>query len=221
MNEYSKEIPSPDFRDPLVVELINAGANPELVAKVEKRLRDSLTGLPKADTCMVIMENFLSQGAPVTVEFDDLMFLKTYNDTIGHGRTNEMLRQIAAVFKRKEEELRSQGVNILIGRYAGDEFLKIVVGLSAEEAVRVFDEIEREFRKIGIPEGALFRPHFARGIATSAEVKDKSPFQIIDLADSRARVKKVRIRQKLERLAESGGKESPAAQFLAQVRRYG
>ncbi|MBI4999158.1 diguanylate cyclase [Candidatus Gottesmanbacteria bacterium] len=226
MNEFTptKEMPvaKVDYRDPLIIEMVKGGVALEFVAKTEERLRDPITGLPDSRTCLAVMDRLLRDGIAVTVEFDDLLYLKTYNDLIGHPKTNEMLARIGERFRKIETDLREKGAKILIGRYAGDEFLKIIIGLPPTEARQVLDGVERELRHLEKPEGTLFRPHFSRGIASSTELRPgQTAGDLVALADQRAMEQKRGVKNKLRELAKRGGRNSAAAKFLRSVRRYG
>ena len=91
---------------------------------------DSLTGLPNRAAIFEQLDDALAGIEPATkvaVLFVDLDGLKTLNDTLGHDRADEMIRQIgerlSAAVRRDE----------LVGRFGGDEFVVIAEGILEEE----------------------------------------------------------------------------------------
>ena len=93
---------------------------------------DSLTDLPNR---MAILERLdeaiLRVNARViaAVLFIDLDGLKVLNDTLGHDRADEMLREVS---RRLSATVRADG---FVGRFGGDEFVVIAEGIAdAEDA---------------------------------------------------------------------------------------
>lgn len=79
---------------------------------------------------------------PLTLLLIDLDSFKTYNDSFGHHRGNELLRASGHIFK---EALRAtDGVY----RFGGDEFAVVFPDTSLEDAGRVVDRITRAFARL-------------------------------------------------------------------------
>ena len=200
----SKEKPSISRKDPLVekfTEFKKMLEKSEISVKIieelnkfqeelEKRLLDELTGLPKAETAKAIIIEAMENNEEVVMEFADLKYLKVFNKTIGHEKTNEMLKNIGEVYQDEIKEFNQRGIDVTAIRYGGDEFLLIIKGESQEEAQQCLDKIHQALRKkVKKPKDAHLRPRFWQGVASSKELseseKKKNPLKLIDLADKR------------------------------------
>jgi diguanylate cyclase (GGDEF)-like protein len=83
---------------------------------------DGLTGLPNRAALFAYLDDALANIEPaskVAVLFVDLDGLKTLNDTLGHDRADQMIRQIG---QRLSAAVRTDE---LVGRFGGDEFVVI------------------------------------------------------------------------------------------------
>jgi diguanylate cyclase (GGDEF)-like protein len=92
---------------------------------------DGLTGLPNRRAIFERMERALSHTegvGKVATLFVDLDGLKTLNDTLGHDRADEMIREIA---RRLPTALRTDD---FVGRFGGDEFVAIAEGIEEPDA---------------------------------------------------------------------------------------
>jgi diguanylate cyclase (GGDEF)-like protein len=99
---------------------------------------DGLTGLPNRRAIFEHLDAALGRvgaATKVAVLFVDLDGLKTFNDTLGHDRADEMIREIG---KRLSAAVR---VDDFVGRFGGDEFVAI-----AEEVVDEEQAAELGFR---------------------------------------------------------------------------
>ena len=209
----------------ILMRLKEEGASDELIREVARGLKsdrmliakvgiDGLTELPQAGLCQEKINSYLTQGIPVSIEFNDLLYLKTFNEEIGHERTNNLLKEIAAIFKAQQELYKQKGIDVNTYRYAGDEFVTIIPGLDREKAREVAEEIHKNLAGIPKPEGAPIKAHFSRGQAFSGDFpENKRNFRnLIDFADTQAKDHKMKIRHRLE---------SFSPQLTANLRRYG
>jgi diguanylate cyclase (GGDEF)-like protein len=106
---------------------------------------DALTGLPNRAAVFAYLDDALAAIEPpskVAVLFVDLDGLKTLNDTLGHDRADEMIRQIG---ERLSATVRT---GELVGRFGGDEFVVIAQRIAddeqaAELGFRLLDAISR------------------------------------------------------------------------------
>jgi diguanylate cyclase (GGDEF)-like protein len=106
---------------------------------------DGLTGLPNRRAIFERLEHALAAvrpGTQVAVLFVDLDGLKTFNDTLGHDRADEMIREIG---ERLSAAMR---VDDFVGRFGGDEFVAIAAGITdqsqaAELGFRLLDAISK------------------------------------------------------------------------------
>jgi len=163
----------------------------------------------------------LSEGEKVAVEFRDLLFLKVFNDQIGHERTNkEVLRPVARICHKAMQSYYEQKKKVIIGRYAGDTFLVVIVGEEKEKAEQICDQINRNSKKIEKPKEALFRPRFSRGFVFSEEVEEPAFSGIIEAADKKAEKGKKKFIRRLKKRAKANPKGRSAA-LLKKIRRYG
>jgi diguanylate cyclase (GGDEF)-like protein len=93
---------------------------------------DSLTGLPNRIAILERLDEAIQRadaGVIAAVLFIDLDGLKVLNDTLGHDRADEMLREVG---RRLSATVRVDG---FVGRFGGDEFLVIAEGVAdAEDA---------------------------------------------------------------------------------------
>ena len=101
--------------------------------------QDALTGIPNRRAWEEELPHALARsrrdGSPVTVAMLDLDNFKTYNDDWGHGRGDEVLREIAG---RWTEPLREVD---LLARIGGDEFAAVLPGSTVDEARNVIERL--------------------------------------------------------------------------------
>jgi diguanylate cyclase (GGDEF)-like protein len=91
---------------------------------------DGLTGLPNRTAVFEQLDAALARiepAAKVAVLFVDLDGLKTLNDTLGHDRADQVIREIG---ERLSAVVRTDE---LVGRFGGDEFVVIARGIVEEE----------------------------------------------------------------------------------------
>jgi diguanylate cyclase (GGDEF)-like protein len=114
-------------------------------ALIHDARHDSLTGLLNRTAIFEQLDEALEGIDPATriaVLFVDLDGLKTLNDTFGHDRADEMIRQIG---ERLSAAVRA---GELVGRFGGDEFVVIAQGIvdqeqAAELGFRLLDAIAK------------------------------------------------------------------------------
>jgi diguanylate cyclase (GGDEF)-like protein len=91
---------------------------------------DGLTGLPNRRAIFERLERALGRAEDslkVATLFVDLDGLKMLNDTLGHDRADEMIREVAERLRRALRE------DDLVGRFGGDEFVAIAEGIADGE----------------------------------------------------------------------------------------
>jgi diguanylate cyclase (GGDEF)-like protein len=92
---------------------------------------DGLTGLPNRRAIFERLELALGRAtgaSKVATLFVDLDELKALNDTLGHDRADDMIREVG---QRLRPALRADD---FVGRFGGDEFVAIAEGIDAEQA---------------------------------------------------------------------------------------
>ncbi|MFW6155073.1 MAG: GGDEF domain-containing protein [Planctomycetota bacterium] len=101
--------------------------------------RDALTGLWNRRAILKLLDDELDRAArdghPVAVIMGDLDFFKRINDAYGHAAGDEVLREAAA---RMGGALRAYDQ---LGRYGGEEFLVVLPGCRADDAVPLAERI--------------------------------------------------------------------------------
>ena len=101
--------------------------------------QDALTGIPNRRAWDEELPRALARsrrdGSPVAVAMLDLDNFKAYNDDWGHGRGDELLREVSA---RWAEPLREVD---MLARYGGDEFAVLLPGSTVNEARSVIERL--------------------------------------------------------------------------------
>ena len=109
----------------------------------ENAYTDVLTGLPNLRYFHVVIEReikrFSHLGQSVTLLMMDLESFKQINDTYGHRVGDRILTDIAHLLR---EHLRDSDTCV---RYAGDEFIAILPGVSKENAKYAITRIQDAF----------------------------------------------------------------------------
>ncbi len=91
---------------------------------------DGLTGLPNRTAIFELLDEAIVRvhpGAALAVLFVDLDGLKNLNDTLGHDRADEMIREVS---QRLSAAVRGSD---FVGRFGGDEFVVVAEGVIDEE----------------------------------------------------------------------------------------
>lgn len=150
----------------------------------EDSLTDPLTGLPNTRSLFMHLTRELARAQRLRTEVSllvmDLDDFKQINDTHGHHVGDRALCEVARVLKAA---VRPYDICV---RYAGDEFIVVLVGCGAEEAERKRQELQRQVAEIRF-EARPGRP-LMLGISAGAAVfpKDGASYEaLLAAADSR------------------------------------
>ncbi len=143
--------------------------------------RDSLTGLLKhadiKEQAAVEMERAQRSGKPTSVGMLDIDFFKKVNDNYGHAAGDNVIRTLANLLRQRLRRVDS------LGRYGGEEFLVVLPDCTAEQALRVLDEIRLRFAELTfIAGGSEFSVTLSAGIA-STETPSADAGELLDKAD--------------------------------------
>ena len=91
---------------------------------------DGLTGLPNRTAIFELLDEAIVRVAPgsaLAVLFVDLDGLKALNDTLGHDRADDMIREVG---QRLSGVVRGSD---FVGRFGGDEFVVVAEGVADED----------------------------------------------------------------------------------------
>lgn len=107
--------------------------------------RDPLTGLLNRRVMEKVLQREYKRAVRyktnLTLAFLDLDDFKAVNDRYGHDRGDDLLRYVADVL---EELTRGSDV---VSRYAGDEFVIILPGVSTKESLLLIQRLQDYFHK--------------------------------------------------------------------------
>ena len=130
---------------------------------------DSLTGIANRRHFDRALDRELRRARrdarPLSLIFLDLDEFKRYNDTYGHARGDEVLRQVARTL---DETFRRGGD--LVARYGGEEFAVILPGVDARRAGLYAERLRRRIWRLAIAYAAALgadRVTISGGVATT------------------------------------------------------
>ncbi|TCT20295.1 diguanylate cyclase [Thiobaca trueperi] len=136
-------------------------------------IRDSLTGLFNHNTILQLLEVAMASGrrsqSPICLAMLDVDRFKTVNDTYGHPAGDQVLMALARTLRLRLREVD------LVGRYGGEEFAVVLVGLDSEQAKGVIDSLRTSFAAVTFfADGIEFRCTFSAGVAGFPEFTNAS-----------------------------------------------
>lgn len=106
--------------------------------------RDPLTGLLNRagwnEQAGAVFKVAQESNMPASVVFFDIDFFKKVNDEHGHATGDRVLIHVAHIIERT---LRPGDV---VGRLGGEEFVAVLLGVGAEEAMEISNKVRREIR---------------------------------------------------------------------------
>jgi len=88
-------------------------------------------------------------GASLALVLMDIDAFKVFNDTYGHLRGDECLRQVASALAGALGR-----VGDLVARYGGEEFAALLAGVAAEEASTIAERLRATVQALRVPHGA-------------------------------------------------------------------
>lgn len=146
---------------------------------------DALTGIANRRQFDRSLERELRRarrdGQPLSLIFLDLDEFKRFNDTYGHARGDDVLRQVAQTLN---ETFRRGGD--LVARYGGEEFAVILPGVDARRAALYAERLRRRIWRLGISHGAAHaadRVTLSGGVATVLPSQIATPHELLSAAD--------------------------------------
>ena len=144
---------------------------------------DTLTGLPNRNKFIEVLDGLIKSGdglsnAKFALLFLDLDRFKTVNDSLGHSRGDEMIRQVG--YRLNGLMLSREG---LVGRFSGDEFAILLTEInSIEDATRMAESVSTVMSEPFIVGGRRVFTNVTIGIALSRS-KYKSAEEVLRDAD--------------------------------------
>jgi len=170
------------------------------VRRLDEALTDPLTRLPNRRSLATHAETEIArakrEGQPFAVVMADVNRFKEINDTYGHQKGDEVLGIIADGFRRN---LRPYD---FCARYAGDEFVLILPGCTAEMAGHRAETIATTIAEspLVLPNGNLSFVSVSLGVA-AFPADGKSYEDLLAVADARMYRRKAQSKQPQEPVA--------------------
>ncbi|MBR4909836.1 MAG: GGDEF domain-containing protein [Clostridia bacterium] len=123
--------------------------NRKMRASEELASVEPLTGLMNRSALLRVSLEFIESAArrrqKVGAIFIDIDCFKECNDTYGHARGDEIIKEVALACRKQETK------DVRFARYGGDEFFGITRGLTDDELCDIARRICRNIRNAGIP----------------------------------------------------------------------
>ncbi|MDN7243064.1 diguanylate cyclase [Planococcus sp. N028] len=141
--------------------------------------QDPMTHLPNIRFFKNRVKNLLMEKVPVSIVMFDVDYFKTYNDTHGHQKGDEVLRTLGQLLKE------AAGKDDVIARYGGEEFIICYSGISSTDNVKAVAERFRKQVQDYPFEGEEKQPEGDLTISLGASFSEdnKTLEQIIEEAD--------------------------------------
>jgi len=144
--------------------------------------RDPLTGLLNRRVMEKVLQREYKRAVRyktnLTVAFLDLDDFKAVNDRYGHDRGDDLLRYVAGVL---EELTRDSDV---VSRYAGDEFVIILPGISTKESLLLIQRLQDYFHKNPMDVEEEHIPvSVSFGLSSMGDAGVKNPQSLLKKAD--------------------------------------
>jgi diguanylate cyclase (GGDEF)-like protein len=151
----------------------------------ERASKDHMTKLLNHTAMLKVGGEFMNRAVKkkkkVGAIFIDIDCFKDCNDTYGHAKGDEIIKEVARACRAEESE------NVRFARYGGDEFIGLTYGLKDADLAEIAKKICLRVRKADIPN--KMNPNGKRvtvsvGIANAAVTeKTDTVIQIINYAD--------------------------------------
>ena len=159
-------------------------SNSLLYAKTETlSITDGLTGLFNRQYMQHMLEAECVRSrrytSPLSLVIMDVDHFKKVNDTYGHQKGDEILRELACMMKRF---CRSNDVP---ARYGGEEFLLILPETKLSGAIQIAERIRLEMENHRfLHEGKEFHVTISCGVAEFDKERLNTPIQLVNCADN-------------------------------------
>ena len=147
---------------------------------------DALTGLANRrhfdESLNIEWKRAMRKREPMSVMMLDIDYFKSYNDTYGHLKGDEVLRKVADVIQKSLMRPAD-----LAYRYGGEEFVLILPEISLTGTKVLAENIRKNVAALDIPhEGSEIAHHLtiSIGVASLVPNSDETPTTLVSLADA-------------------------------------
>ena len=147
---------------------------------------DALTGLANRrhfdESLNIEWKRAMRKREPMSVMMLDIDYFKSYNDTYGHLKGDEVLRKVADVIQKSLMRPAD-----LAYRYGGEEFVLILPEISLTGIKVLAENIRKNVAALDIPhEGSEIAHHLtiSIGVASLVPNSDETPTTLVSLADA-------------------------------------
>ncbi len=123
--------------------------NKKVIETENRANKDPMTKLLNRSAMLKISGEFIEKAAKnkekIGAIFIDIDFFKECNDTYGHAKGDEIIKEVARACQKEESE------RVCFARYGGDEFLGLTCGLEDGAVTEIARKICSRIRKADIP----------------------------------------------------------------------
>lgn len=149
---------------------------------IHRSLHDALTGIPNRRAFDERLEKLLEEAkqerTPLSLILIDVDAFKSYNDTYGHLKGDECLKEVARVIKRQARHGQ-------VARYGGEEFT-VLLTRGIEETRHIAERIRQDILDLNITHEQyepLCRVSVSLGLTSLVPEAQTTEKEIIDQAD--------------------------------------
>jgi len=168
-------------------------------AQVEEQARlDSLTGVYNHGFFLKKLAEQATESSltnmPMSLIMLDIDFFKQYNDTYGHLVGDRILKTLCTAIKHHIKQSDA------VGRWGGEEFVISLPGATGMQAMQVAERISQTMAALRVEDReqrTIPVPTVSQGIAIYP-MEANEIYRLIDLADRRLYIAKVRGRNQIE-----------------------
>lgn len=172
LNRFMEKVAKSDFEVDLPEKMISSDDEIGVLARTGKQMQNSIRKLVNYDALTEVHNRRYAvnelrevcrsaeeEGTEFCVAIGDIDFFKKVNDTYGHDAGDIVLKEVAAVFRRR---MGGQG---FIARWGGEEFLFVFTNCSLEQALSVLTAVIDDIRSLEIEyEGQIISPRVSMGL---------------------------------------------------------
>lgn len=145
-----------------------------------------------------IWEEAKRNKTPLSIMIFDIDHYKYYNDTYGHLKGDECLKEISKYLLTLNDP-----PNKYIARFGGEEFVLLALNIDGKSAYNLAEDIRKSIRDMGIPhESSLVDDvvTISVGVVTVLPTDDIKPEKVISIADEALYLSKQNGRNQVTRL---------------------